>query len=133
MKSIKPGRGPSKMGAVSSACVALFGVFWCIFAASMGGWFMVPFGLVFVGMAIYGAIYNYRNATSKDRYSIIDIVDSEEESDPLNEIYGRQSQAGFYDEPNSKPGTSVTYCPYCGRPAEGDFDFCPGCGRKLPD
>ena len=29
---------------------------------------MIPFGLVFIGMAIYAAVYNHHNATSKDRY-----------------------------------------------------------------
>lgn len=133
MKSIKPGRGPSKMGAVASIAVAVFGVFWCIGAASFGAWMMVPFGLIFVGLAVYGAIYNFRNATSENRHSIVDIVDAEEESDPLNERYGRGSKNGYGDRTQGASGTNVTYCPYCGRPAEGDYEFCPGCGRKLPD
>lgn len=28
-----------------------------------------------MGMAIYAAVYNHHNATSKDRYSFFDIVD----------------------------------------------------------
>ena len=91
MKSIKPGRGPSKMSAVASIAAALFGVFWCILAASIGAGFMVPFGLIFIGMAIYSAVYHNHNATSEDRYSLIDIVDEDEEPDPLNEKYGRKS------------------------------------------
>lgn len=50
MKSIKPGRGPSKLSTVGSICVAIFGVFWCIMAGAMGAWFMIPFGLIFVGV-----------------------------------------------------------------------------------
>lgn len=128
MKSIKPGRGPSKMAAVGATFVAIFGVFWCILAAVLGAWFMIPFGLVVVGMAIYHAVYNAHNATAEDRYSVIDIVDSDEESDPLNEKYGRK----IYHE-NTTSGTSVDFCPYCGKPVAGDFDFCPKCGKQLPD
>ena len=65
MKSIKSGRGPSKMSAVGSIFVAIFGIFWCIVAGSMGAVFMVPFGLLFVGLAVYNAAYRYRNATSE--------------------------------------------------------------------
>lgn len=133
MKSIKPGRGPSKMGAAGGIFAALFGVFWCIFTAAIGAWFMIPFGILFVGYSIYIAIYHHRNATSEDRYSLVDIVDSEEEPDPLNLRYGRRKEYTAYGEQDSVRGTSVDYCPYCGRPAEGDYDFCPGCGRKLPD
>jgi hypothetical protein len=27
--------------------------------------------------------------------------------------------------------TGGANCPYCGRPLEPDFDYCPGCGRKI--
>ena len=43
-----------------------------------------------MGMAIYAAVYNHHNATSKDRYSFFDIVDEDEEADPLNERYGKK-------------------------------------------
>ena len=36
MKSIKPGRGPSKLNMVSAIGAAVFGVFWCVFAAAIG-------------------------------------------------------------------------------------------------
>jgi len=133
MKSIKPGRGPSRMTAVASVAAAVIGVIWCIGAIAMKAWFMIPFGLLFVGLAVYNAIYNHHNATSEDRYSVIDIVDSEEESDPLNEKYGRKESLEEAGANSDTPGTSVTYCPYCGKPVEGDFDFCPKCGKKLPD
>lgn len=119
------------MGMVGGIFAALFGIFWCILTWSMGAWFMVPFGLIFVGLAVYNVIYNYRNATSQNRYSIIDIVDETEESDPLNEKYGRKAA----DNPviPEENGTSAAYCPYCGRAVDSEFDFCPKCGRKLPD
>jgi len=131
MKSIKPGRGPSKMGMVGGIFAALFGIFWCILALSMGAWFMVPFGLIFIGVAIYNVIYNYRNATSQNRYSIVDIVDEDEETDPLNEKYGKKSTAS--KAAREENGTSAAYCPYCGASVNLDFDFCPKCGRQLPD
>lgn len=133
MKSIKPGRGPSKLGAVGSVFGAAFGVFWCIVAGAMGAWFMIPFGLIFIGFAIYNAIYHHHNATAEDRYSVVDIVDSSEESDPLNKKYGSKKNVKETDTDSNTSGTSVEYCPYCGKPVEGDFDFCPKCGKKLPD
>ena len=36
MKSIKPGRGPSMMGAVGAAFAVVFGIIWTMAAASMG-------------------------------------------------------------------------------------------------
>lgn len=92
---------------------------------------MIPFGLIGVGMAIYNAIYNYRNMTNEDRYSIIDIVDEEEEIDPLNIKYGKKTSA---NQPvNDVKVTSVAYCPYCGTSVNSEFDFCPRCGKHLPD
>ena len=123
MKSIKPGRGPSKLSAVSSIFVAVFGIFWCIVAGSMGAWFMIPFGLIFTGIAVYQAVYHHHNATSENRYSVADIVDSEEEPDPFNEKYGRKN--------GEEKGAA--FCPYCGKPVTEDFEFCPKCGKKLPE
>lgn len=122
------------MGAVGGIAAALFGVFWCIAAAAMGAWFMIPFGLIFIGMAVYGAKYDYHNATSEDRYSIIDIVNEDEEIDPLNEKYGRKVSANqAIREERKETGTSVAYCPYCGTSVDSIFDFCPKCGKELPD
>ncbi len=137
MKSIKPGRGPSKMSAVGGIGAALFGVFWCILAASMGGWFMVPFGLIFIGIALYGVFYNFHNATSENRYSVIDIVDGEEEPDPLNVMYGSKDPINnqeFIKNPDmGESGASVAFCPYCGTHVQSKFEFCPKCGKQLPN
>ena len=85
MKSVKPGRGPSAMGAVGSLFAAVFGVIWTIAAASMGApVFFCLFGVVFVILGIVQAIYNFKNATGENRYSAFDIVDSAEEPDPLD-------------------------------------------------
>lgn len=119
------------MGMAGGVAASLFGIFWCIVAGAMGAWFMIPFGLIFVGMAVYNVIYHHHNVTSEDRYSIVDIVDEDEEADPLNEKYGRKASAG--KAVPEKNGTSVEYCPYCGKPVDSEFDFCPKCGKKLPD
>ena len=129
MKSIKPGRGPSMMSGISSILVAVFGVAWTIGAVSMGaGGLFAVFGLIFIAMAIVSAVYNFKNATSKNRYSSFDITDENEEPDPWNERFGEkrsEAQTATYSS-DSK------YCPYCGVRVEGDFAYCHKCGKKLP-
>lgn len=127
MKSIKPGRGPSFMGGVMSVLVGLFGVVWTVIAASAGGGVFALFGIIFIAVAVVQAIYNFKNATGKNRYSAFDITDSSEEPDPLNERFGTpQSSAPKKDDVDNK------FCPYCGTPVAGDFEFCNNCGKKLP-
>ena len=133
MKSVKPGRGPSMMGGIGAVLAALFGVFWTIMAAQLGApAFFMLFGVIFVGIGIVQAVYNFKNATGKNRYSSFDIVDSREEQDPLEERFGR----GIEDPPERGEARSRhadRFCPYCGRPVEGEFEFCPRCGKKLPE
>lgn len=144
MKSIKPGRGPSGMGFIGSIIAVVFGILWIVVASSItrpmnqfssfgfepdpvdSAFSIFPlFGLLFIAGAIASAVYNYRNYKGKDRYSIIDIVDSSEESNPLNEkAAGRAGQAQ-----TSNPAGS--FCTECGRRLDGDFAFCPGCGKAL--
>ena len=122
MKSIKPGRGPSGMGAFAGVIAALFGVFWLVIAVNMGAFMMIPFGLLFIAMAIGTTIYNFKNATGKNRYSEFDIVDENEEPDPLNARFG---------EPNEVNVGGKKFCPYCGTKAEEGHKFCGNCGSKL--
>lgn len=129
MKSIKPGRGPSMMGGISSILVGIFGVVWTIGAVSMGaGGLFGIFGLIFIAMAVVSAVYNFKNATSKNRYSTFDITDEHEEPDPWNERFsGKKDQMQFpFNSTDSK------FCPYCGTRVEGDFVYCNKCGKKLP-
>lgn len=126
MKSIKPGRGPSLMSGILSILFGLFGVIWMVLTAKMGGGMFALFGLIFVAIAVIQAIYNFKNSTGKNRYSAFDITDSDEEPDPLNERF---------DNPQTyaqKNGAANKFCPYCGAPVAGDFEFCNNCGRKLP-
>lgn len=125
MKSVKPGRGPSMMGGIIGIAVAVFGVLWTVMVIVSGAWIMAPFGIIFVIIAVVDAIYNFKNATGKNRYSQYDITDENEEPDPLNERFG-----GTYER--EKPRDGGTYCPYCGEKAQRDFEYCPKCGRRLP-
>lgn len=133
MKSIKPGRGPSAMGALGSVVAIIFGVFWTIMAASMGAPMFFPiFGVLFIILGIVQAVYHFKNATGEKRYSSFDIVDSREEPDPLEQRFGQDREP--WEAPTASGGStdSAAYCPYCGAPAESDFAFCAKCGRKLP-
>lgn len=134
MKSIKPGRGPSMMGGISCIIAALFGVFWMIFAISIGAGFFSLFGLFFIAMAVISAIYNFKNATGKNRYSSFDITEDAEEPDPFNEYYGNNT---YYSNSSTNSQTAQSasdskYCPYCGTKVEGDYLYCNQCGKKLP-
>lgn len=125
MRSIKPGRGPSRMNGVSSIFVAVFGIIWTISAASMGApFFFLLFGLVFIGIAVYQAIYHFKNANSPQRHSIVDIVDANEEPDPLNQPFSSA-------EAPLASGEMPLYCSHCGRKLPENANFCPGCGKKL--
>ena len=124
MKSIKPGRGPSGMGVIMGIAAAAFGVFWLIIAVSIGAYMMIPFGLIFIVIAVSNTVYNYKNATGKNRYSSFDIVDSDEEPDPLDEKYGNAKNG------SSSDGGNKRFCPYCGETVDGKHKFCGNCGSK---
>lgn len=125
MKSIKPGRGPSFMGGILSIAVGIFGIIWTIVAVNIGGGFVALFGIIFVFVAIVSAVYNFKNATGKNRYSAFDLTDGEEEPDPLNLRFGAR--------PDANPRSSGSaFCPYCGTKVEGEYAYCNKCGKKLP-
>lgn len=127
VKSIKPGRGPSAMGAFGSVIAVIFGVIWTGAAASMGAPpFFLLFGVLFIVVGIVQAVYNYKNATGENRFSAFDITEDGEEPDPLD----RRARGGA--EPEEPDGT-CRYCPYCGAKLGEGFAFCGKCGRELPD
>lgn len=133
MRSIKRGRGPSMMGGISSIFVAIFGVIWTLLASQTGSILFMMFGVIFVVQAIVQAVYNFKNATGKNRYSEYDITEGYEEVDPLNERFGNQSnfQDGFQSNTANK-GEDTAYCPYCGVIIGDDFQYCHECGKKMP-
>ncbi len=126
MKHIKPGRGPSMMGGVVGICMIAFGIIWTVAAAQASPLFAL-FGVVWTCIAVMQTVYNFKNATNKNRYSSFDITDDTEEPDPLNEKYGNP-----LDTRKKTPDVNNRFCPYCGTPVEDDFEYCNNCGRKLP-
>ncbi len=130
MKSVKPGRGPSMMGGVAGIFMVLFGIIWTVLASQMGaGGLFALFGVIWTCFAAATTIYNFKNATGKNRYSSFDITDEDEEPDPFNERFrdGQEPRENL----KAAPGPS-RFCPYCGAPAGEEFEFCNRCGKKLP-
>ena len=116
MHSIKPGRGPSLMGGIVGIVVAVFGVIWTVGAWSAGAPpVFALFGLLFVGLAIAGVVYNLYNATSRNRVSSFDVTTEREEGDPMADALGhgaesRQPPQGAPPEgPRKFPGD---HCPF---------------------
>ncbi len=126
MKHIKPGRGPSMMGGVAGVFMIGFGIVWTIMASQTRPFFAL-FGIFWTCMAIATTIYNFKNATGKNRYSQYDITDSAEEPDPFNERFGQTPPA-----PSPSGNAGSAFCPYCGAPVDGDYKFCNKCGKELP-
>ena len=126
MKSIKPGRGPSTLGTAAGIFAVLFGIVWTVIAGSMAP-FMAIFGVLWTAFAIVITVYNYKNATQKNRYSTFDIVTDDEEPDPLNEKFGEKKEMS-----DNEPDGETRYCPFCGTKAEDGYLYCRSCGKKLP-
>lgn len=128
MKSIKPGRGPSMISGVIGIFMVCFGIFWTVMAAQAFP-FMAVFGVLWTGIAISITVYNFKNAKSKNRYSQYDITDENEEPDPFNERFGKNTFERWSAEDET---AGSRFCPYCGAKAKEDFEFCNKCGKRLP-
>lgn len=130
MKSIKPGRGPSGMSAIGSVIAVIFGIFWTISAVSMGASGFFPlFGILFIIIGIVQAVYHFKNATGKNRYSAFDITDEGEERDPLQDrLFPNENTS----QPNHGTEESAKFCPYCGASVDKEYEYCPKCGKMLP-
>lgn len=134
MYSIKPGRGPSLFGGIAGIAVAVLGVAWTVGALSMGAPpLFALFGVVFVILAIGGVIYNFYNATARNRMSQLDITAGREEDDPIARALGH-SRGKSTDEPTQSSGRrrfEGRYCPFCRAEVRDEFDFCPQCGKDI--
>ncbi len=114
---------------MAGIAAAVFGIFWTIFSINLGAPFIFPiFGIVFIGLAVFQAVYNLKNAAGKNRFSVFDIVDENEEPDPLNKLFSENEA----DNISHEGGKEAGYCPYCGTGLDVGFEFCPKCGKKLP-
>lgn len=103
-----------------------FGILWTVMASQASGIFAL-FGVLWTSIAVVTTVYNFKNATNKNRYSQFDIIDGNEEPDPLNEHFGNSQ--GSVSKPSD---VDNKFCPYCGTAVQGDFEFCNNCGKKLP-
>jgi ABC-type transport system involved in multi-copper enzyme maturation permease subunit len=115
------------MNAIGSVAAAIFGVFWTIQAVSMGApIFFALFGVMFVVLAVVQGIYHYNNATGKNRMSLYDITDDDEENE-----YSQNNYTGENTKNKSLDTRDVKFCPYCGVKLEEEFSFCPKCGKRI--
>ena len=111
------------MGLGSCVFGLVFSVFWCIAAASMGAWFMLIFGVPFVGMMgyrLYVMAQVAREGGGKQSQTSA--------AEPWDQPPAPRSESPRYTPQASDPGE---YCPYCGAGVEAEFAFCPKCGRRL--
>ena len=89
------------MSAVACGFAVLFGIGWTILAYNITkdspfpvvGTIFPLFGIFFVIMGIVSFVVNLRNATAKNRNSIVDILDAREEPDPLNILIGKSNDS----------------------------------------
>ena len=131
MKSVKPGRGPSVMGVWGAVVAVVFGILWTIGAVSMGAPLIFPvFGVLFILMGVGMGLYHLHNVKSKQRFSLFDVTENGEETDPLEQRFSSDSS----EQGTSSPAqASAGYCPYCGAAVEdADYRYCRGCGKELP-
>ena len=99
-------------------------------SAALTGFFLL-FGVAFIGIGVVNAVYSFKNAAGENRYSAYDIVDSDEEPDPLDERFGRQPDNAA--PPQAGETGKLAYCPYCGAKLGEGFSFCGKCGKALPE
>ncbi len=146
--SIKPGRAPSFLGGIGSIIAIVFGIFWTVLAYGMtrnspfGGVANIfpLFGVLSIVMGVVNAAYSFRQATQENRYSVLDITDSESEPDPLNERFGPRAEETVVrttpdtdQNQNTRTDHQHRFCPYCGGDLGEGFRFCPSCGKELPE
>lgn len=101
-------------GIAISIFVIAVGIFWCIMALSIGAVIMLPFGLLFVGLAIYRL------------HMMLKISKEERPREPWENHRSSTTRAPY----RCNTGTEK-YCPYCGGKTEANFTFCPNCGRRI--
>ena len=104
--------GSYRIGATIFGLV--FAIFWCCAAVAMGAWFMLIFGIPFVGMMVFQLVVSIR------------IMKKEKKSDDPWE----RPTAGR-EPPRQTDSGGSGYCPYCGAAITEAYQFCPQGGRCL--
>ena len=118
------------MGALGSVIAVVFGIFWTVSAASMGAPSPSPSSACCsLSWASSRPSTISKNAAGKKRYSAFDIVDGEEEPDPLNQ----RLAASPGGRGHVRTGGPLRYCPYCGAKLGDSYTFCGHCGKRAPD
>ncbi len=138
MKSIKPGRGPSGLSAISAVGVVLFGLFWTGMAVMItrnapGGIGIIfpMFGVIFVILGVAQAAYHFKNAKGKERFSLMDIVDKREEGDPADRWINNEIASDGSESIDDLDSGQFNYCPYCGKELDTAYMYCPKCGKSV--
>ena len=81
----------------------------------MGAWYMLLFGIPFVGMMIH-RIYVFSQIAKKEETHIrTPFADNDS-----------------IEHPDKKPNQQAgSFCPHCGGALQESFSYCPKCGRRL--
>lgn len=116
MNRDKERKAEKHYGVGISVAVIVFALFWCAMAARISAVFMLPFGLIFVGIAVYRLVMMLKLNQEKEQRPR---EPWEKDNRPTTETPPRQNAA------------SGNFCPYCGEKTEGNFTFCPNCGRRI--
>lgn len=137
--SLKPGRGPSAMGAAVGVIFVLIGIGWTVGAIAITNSagmeapifirILFPlFGVAWTLIALVNVIYNASNATRTNRFSTIDVVEGDGEPDPLSPY--RPASSPVASSAASQP-LSAGFCRHCGATLRGGDHFCGRCGKAV--
>ena len=125
------------MGGFGSLFITMFGVLWTILAFGLVSSAPFPinvifplFGVCFVLFGIAQTVFHFKNATQENRYSSFDVVDGEDEPDPLNVRFGKKADRPAAAQPKTRR-IEGSFCPYCRADLQPDFEFCPKCGADV--
>ena len=100
--------------------VILFALFWCGVVAATGAWFMLIFGLFFLGISVFRLVMCIK-ALNKEKEKDRGSSTTRRETDPWNRP----------PHPTGTASSGSAFCPYCGAAVDSGFQFCPKCGRRL--
>ncbi len=107
------------MGIGSSLLGILFVIIWCAMAAAMGAWFMLLFGIPFLGFMIYRLVVCIR------------LTQKEKPVEPWEQKDRHLSAVTPREDGGSSDASATGYCPYCAQTVREEYTFCPKCGRRI--